>query len=105
MFSTNNRSDWKELAKNMKETLSLKSNTNTTGKQITDEKNQLENFDYIYQYCQKIQWNVAHEYSTALILTVQTNSNEHVCSLSNADSSIAYYHLCQYGETTEHVLR
>lgn len=50
-----------------------------------------------YEYCQRIHWNVTNEEFPVLILSITLESNEQICSLSNAENSIAYYHLCQYG--------
>jgi len=48
--------------------------------------------------CQQIKWNVVNENSNLLILTIESESNQYICSLTNADLTSAYSHLCQYGE-------
>jgi len=60
--------------------------------------NKFENVDHLHKPCHQIKWNVVNEDSNTLILTVELESNESICSLSNADLRIAYPHLCQYGK-------
>ncbi len=48
--------------------------------------------------CQQIKWNINNENSNFVILTIESESNQYICSLSNAHLTSAYSHLCQYGE-------
>jgi hypothetical protein len=57
-----------------------------------------ENIADIRQPCYEIKWNVVDENSNILILTIESELNQSICSLSNADYTSAYSHLCQYGE-------
>ncbi len=56
------------------------------------------NITDIHDSCQHIKWNVVNEDSNVLILTIESELNKSICSLSNADYTSAYSHLCQYGE-------
>jgi len=75
--------------------------TTVAGDQINNDNKvheKFENVDYLHKPCHQIKWNVVNENSNTLILTVELQSKESICSLSNADLRVAYPHLCQYGK-------
>ena len=101
-ISPEDRSQWEDFGKTLAEkSKSFKQRRDgTRDSTIANQPSttpSIETFFPNYNYCQQIKWNVINEDFTALILTVTWESNEHICSLSNAESSIAYHHLCQYG--------
>ncbi len=70
------------------------------GTEIDNNKDykKFENIADIREPCYQIKWNVVNENSNVLILTIESELNQSICSLSNADYTSAYSHLCQYGE-------
>ena len=100
ILAATDRVQWKESAKTLRAKIHVELTTISTEKQI----DQSDNLDHIYEYCQQIKWNVANEDLTALVLTIRSESNEHICSLSNAELPVAYNHLCQYGKSNKVVL-
>jgi len=81
--------------------------TTVAGDQINNDNkvhDKFENVDYLHKPCHQIKWNVVNENSNTLILTVELQSKESICSLSNADLRVAYPHLCQYGKYKSMIL-
>jgi hypothetical protein len=73
--------------------------TTAAGTEIDNKDHKtFENIADIRQPCYQIKWNVVDENSNVLILTIESELNQSICSLSNADYTLAYSHLCQYGE-------
>jgi hypothetical protein len=120
MLSSNDNIQWEELRKKILEhrlkgskemihtarkhrshhdsTIERESTTVATDEMDNDNKdhNTFENIDHIGNPCHRIKWNVVNEDSSVLMLTVELDSHQSICSLSNIDFRLAYSHLCQY---------
>jgi hypothetical protein len=106
MLSSNDLTQWEEFQENLNNNIkrqlpedsirkdrSYKNNIEST----TVPENLVSIVD-IRDSCQQIKWNVDNEDSNVLILSIESESSQYICSLSNAPLASAYFHLCQYGE-------
>jgi hypothetical protein len=68
----------------------------------TNENDHLkeEEFDDIYNICDKLSWNVVNNYIDVFLLIISKDltSNKIICSINDIESNRTYQYMCQYGQ-------
>ncbi len=92
MLLLNDYDQWNEFGKKI-----LEEKMHSSEKLLHEDRSN-DDKDHLPKPCDQIKWNVLNENSNILILKMEMESNRSICSLTNANSASAYFHLCQYGE-------